>query len=298
VVITNPENGESISEPLGDDKVVVDGTGQVYHIDAGGNITEGGQIDPGGSVNSGNVDGVSNNGQIEQLTAEGILVTFNTPSSFGFDQMPSTANEKLKKEYTITKDAKGNDYVLPHHSVKKGHDTQITATITLDNNNYSAEDVIFKTKQGEVIPKTVSGNSVTLTIKGTYTFENETIYAVVPSKEEANKQLTAGAFTLWHLTDRVVDVVLVSVNNASLGSIENTVKNIYQKGVATINFGTPLALTVTPSSLGSNGLDVGESAWAAAYNEEQKQLVIQHLDARSSSKSLDIPSLDFLHEQK
>ncbi len=273
VVITNPENGESISEPLGDDKVVVDGTGQVYHIDAGGNITEGGQIDPGGSVNSGNVDGVSNNGQIEQLTAEGILVTFNTPSSFGFDQMPSTANEKLKKEYTITKDAKGNDYVLPHHSVKKGHDTQITATITLDNNNYSAEDVIFKTKQGEVIPKTVSGNSVTLTIKGTYTFENETIYAVVPSKEEANKQLTAGAFTLWHLTDRVVDVVLVSVNNASLGSIENTVKNIYQKGVATINFGTPLALTVTPSSLGSNGLDVGESAWAAAYNEEQKQLV-------------------------
>lgn len=273
VVITNPENGATESEPLGDDKVVVDKDGQVYHIDTGGNITEGGQIDPGGAVNAGNVDGVTNNGDLEQLTAEGILVTFNTPSTFGFDQMPSTANEKLKKEYTSTTDTKGNAYVLAHHSVKKGEDTQITATITLENKTYTAEDVIFKTKQGEVIPKTVSGNTVTLTAKGTYTFENEIIYAVVPSKEDSKKQLTAGAFVLWHLTDRAIDVVLVSVNGASLGDIETTVQNIFKKGAATINFGNSLALSVTPSDLGDNGLDVGESAWAAAYNDEQKQLV-------------------------
>ncbi len=280
VVITNPENGASISEPLGDDKVVVDSTGQVYHIDASGNITEGGQIDPGGAVNPNNVDGVANNGQIESLTAENILVTFDTPGKYGFDQMPSGANEKLKKEYTIIKDTKGNDYVLTHHAVKKGDDTQIQATISIENNAYTAEDVIFKTQQGEVIPKTMSGNSAILTIKGTYTFENETIYAVVPSKEDTSKQLTAGAFVLWHLTERVVNVALVSVNGASLGAIESTVENIYQKGVATINFRNPLALGVEPNGLGTNGLDVGESAWLAAYNEEQKQLVsaVQNLN--------------------
>ncbi len=273
MIITNPENGATESEPLGDDKVIIDKDGNVYHVDAGGNITEGGQIDPGGEVNAGNVDGVRNNGQIEALTAEEITVNFNTPSTYGFDQMHSSANEKLKKEYTSIKDAKGNDYVLAHHSVKKGGETQIQATINIENNAYTADQVIFKTKQGEVIPKTVSGNSATLTIKGTYTFENETLYAVVPSKEDTSKQLTAGAFTLWHLTEREVKVALVSVNNASLGTIENTVQNIFQKGVAKINFQSSLQLQVDPNSLGDNGLDVGESAWLTAYNDEQKQLV-------------------------
>ena len=273
VTITNPENGASISEPLGDDKVVVDSTGQVYHIDAGGNITEGGQIDPGGAVNAGNVDGVANNGTIESLTAEGIKVTFNTPSTFGFDQMPSAATEALKKEYDIIKDAKGNDYVLPHHSVKKGGNTVITANIEIDNNAYVADSVVFKTKQGEKIPASFSGNTATLTIKGSYTFESETIYAVVPDKEDSTKQLTAGAFTLWHLTERAVKVALVSVNNASLGNIQNTVTTIFKQGVAKIDFQETLQLSFDKNNLGTNGLDVGESAWAAAYNDEQKQLV-------------------------
>ncbi|MBD0776984.1 fibronectin type III domain-containing protein [Maribacter sp. ANRC-HE7] len=273
VTITNPENGASISEPLGDDKVVVDKDGQVYHIDAEGNITEGGTIDAGGAVNTGNVEGVANNGELESLTAEGILVTFNTPGTFGFDKMPSNANDKLKKEYEIIKDADGNDYVLPHHAVKKGEDAKITATIIIKNNAYIADSVVFKTKQGEKIPATFSGNTATLSIRGTYTFESETIYAVVPDKEDSTKQHTAGAFTLWHLTERAVKVALVSVNNASLGNIEETVTNIFKQGVAKIDFQETLALSFDKDNLGTNGLDVGESAWAAAYNDEQKQLV-------------------------
>ena len=273
LIITNPANDATVSEPLGDDKVVIDKDKKVYHIDAGGNVTEGGTIDPGGAVNAGNVDGVANNGQLESLTAKNILITFNTPSTFGFDKMPSTANEKLKKEYQIIKDTKGNDYVLPHHAVKKGADTKITATIVIENNSYIADSVVFKTKQGEKIPASFSGNTATLTIKGAYTFENETIYAVVSDKANSGKQLTAGAFTLWHLTERAVKVALVSVNNASLGAIENTVTNIFNQGVAKIDFQETLALSFDKDILGTNGLDVGESAWAAAYNDEQKQLV-------------------------
>ena len=274
LIITNPENGATVSEPLGDDKVIVDGGGNVYHVDAEGNITAGGQIDPGGAVNSDNVNGVSNDGGLESLTAEGILVTFNTPGTFGFDQMPSNANQNLKDAYASTTDFSGNAYVLAHHAVKKGAETQVTATITLSNSTYTAADVIFKTKQGEVIPKTVSGNTVTLTLKGTYSFENVLIYAVVPSTEDTDKQLTAGAFVLWHLTDRPIDVVLVSVNGASLGNITSTVQNIFDKGVASINFGTTLPLTFAKENLGADEkLEVGESAWAAAYNDEQKLLI-------------------------
>ncbi|WP_227021022.1 fibronectin type III domain-containing protein [Arenibacter algicola] len=276
VTITNPENGASISEPLGDDKVVVDGEGKVYHIDAGGNITEGGTIDPGGAVTSNNVEGISTNGQLERLTAKDIQITFKeVPGDFSFDEIPSTANASIKKEYTTILDTDGNDYTLAHQAVENGQTAYVDAIIEqTGSNQYALDNIVFKTKQGEKIPVEIRGNNtIRLTLKGRYTFENEIIYAVVPSMTDGTKQLTAGAFTLWHLTERAVKVALVSVNNASLGDIENTVTNIFNQGVAKIDFQETLALSFDKDILGTNGLDVGESAWAAAYNDEQKQLV-------------------------
>src|SRR5690606_10090778 len=84
LTITNPVNGANIAEPLGDDKIVVDGSGQVYHVDAVGKITEGGQIDRGGAVTSNNMDGVSKNAQLESLTAKNIQITFKeVPGDYG-----------------------------------------------------------------------------------------------------------------------------------------------------------------------------------------------------------------------
>ncbi|CAM4126065.1 AHH domain-containing protein [Zobellia nedashkovskayae] len=274
IVITNPYTGATKSEPLGDDMVITDSEGKTYYVDADGEITEGGVMDSGGAVTSGNVQGVSNDGQIESLTAQGILVTFDEEGTYGMDSMPSGSIGQLKQEYTIIKDADGDDYPLTHHAVKNGATTQIKADIDIQNSTYAASDVIFKNKQGEVIPHILNGTKATLTLTGRYTFENEVIYAVVPDKENNIKQLTAGAFTLWHLTERTVKVALVSVNGASLGSIETNVSNIFEKAVANIQFGDNLNLSVNKSELGANEqLDFGESAWAAAYNEEQKMLV-------------------------
>ncbi|MCK0188746.1 ADP-ribosyltransferase domain-containing protein [Arenibacter sp. F20364] len=276
VTITNPENEASISEPLGDDKVVVDGEGQIYHIDAGGNITVGGQIDSGGAVTSNNVEGISTNGQLERLTAKDIQITFKeVPGDFSFDEIPNTTNASIKKEYTTILDADGNYYTLAHQAVENGQTAYVDAIIEqTGSNQYALDSIVFKTKQGEKIPVEIRGNNtIRLTLKGRYTFENEIIYAVVPSMTDRTKQLTAGAFTLWHLTERAVKVALVSVNNASLGDIENTVTNIFNQGVAKIDFQETLALSFDKDILGTNGLDVGESAWAAAYNDEQKQLV-------------------------
>ncbi|WP_170863096.1 fibronectin type III domain-containing protein [Pseudozobellia thermophila] len=274
VVITNPNTGATKSEPLGDDMVITDSEGKTYYVDAEGKITEGGSLATGGAISPDTVEGVSNNGQIESLTAEGVLVTFNEAGTYAMDIMPKGEIGKLKDEYTVIKDAEGNDYVLTHHAVKNRASTKIKAKIDIKNDAYDVSDVIFKTKHGDSIPTTFKGNQATLTLKGRFTFENEVIYAVVPDKDDSTKQLTAGAFTLWHLSERTVKVALVSVNGASLGNIESNVSDIFKKAVARIEFGESLSLSVTKDELGSNQkLDVGESAWAAAYNEEQKMLV-------------------------
>lgn len=278
VTITNPENEASISEPLGDDKVVVDGEGQVYHIDASGEIRDGGQIDSGGAITSNNVEGISTNGQLERLTAKYIQITFKEVlGEFGFDEIPSTTNASIKKEYTTILDADGNDYTLAHQAVEKGQTAYVDAIIEqTGSNQYVLDSIVFKTKQGEKIPVEIRGNNnIRLTLKGRYTFENEIIYAVVPSKADRTKQLTAGAFSLWHMTDRPVDVVLVSVNGGNVNGLATEVAKIFKKGVATINIETQTASAeLDLAVLGDNArLDIGDSGWLTNYNSEQKAVI-------------------------
>jgi hypothetical protein len=278
VTITNPVNGATISEPLGDDKVVVDGEGQVYHIDAGGKITDGGQIDSGGAVTSNNVEGISTNGQLEQLTAKDIQITFKeVPGDYGFDEIPTKANANIKKEYTTIRDANGDDYTLVHQAVEKGKTSYLDALISQTGSNpYPLDSIVFKTAQGEKIEwSKLDDNTLRLTLKGKYTFENETIYAVVPSRTDSTKQLTAGAFTLWHMTDRPVDVVLVSVNGGNVNGLATEIAKIFKKGVTTLNIETQTAESdLDPAVLGDNGLlDIGDSGWLTNYNAEQKAVI-------------------------
>ncbi|QWX83309.1 AHH domain-containing protein [Cellulophaga sp. HaHaR_3_176] len=283
VTITNPANGATETSPLGDDKVIVDKSGQTYHIDAGGAITPGGQIDPSGSVTTGNVTGVSRNGDLESLTAQGIQVTFESTGIYGYDQMPTSANDKLKKEYTTVLDASGSDYTLAHIAVENKKTITVTAKVAFNSNSdYTLADLKFKTLTGELIPVAVineSNNTIDLNFTGHYTTESETIYAVVPSKEDTTKQLTAGAFTLWHLTDRVIDVVLVSVDNAPLPNTTEIAK-IFKKGVATFNFETETASLKGSDALGADEtLAIADNPWLTAYNDEQKAL-IKHIKAQ------------------
>ncbi|WP_143017583.1 hypothetical protein [Kriegella aquimaris] len=278
VIITNPINGTSESEPLGDDKVIIDIEGKTYHIDAGGNITEGGQIDSGGAVTSGNVEGISKNGDIQKLTAKDIVVTFETADgTYGFDEIPELANSAIKKEYLTIKDGNGKDYTLVNKAVEKGKTAILTARVKQTGSKYKLEDIIFKTQQGEKIPTEVSeNNTIQLTLTGNYTFENETIYAVVPSLEDASKQLTAGAFTLWHLTDRLVDVVLVGVNGANIPrGIVSEIRQIFKKGVITLKILIDEGDNQLDLGLlgGNDRLDIGESVWLTNYNQEQKAVI-------------------------
>ncbi|WP_067145672.1 fibronectin type III domain-containing protein [Pseudotamlana agarivorans] len=276
LVITNPANGATETSPLGDDKVIVDSENNVYHVDAKGKVTKGGSLDPSGGVNTGNVTGISQNGDIVALTAEGIRVTFENDSIFGYDKMPNNANDKLKEEYTTVPDAAGKDYTLAHFAVEKEKTIFVDAKIELSSNSeYTLADLKFKTKTGELITPTNinnQANTLQLPLKGRYTIESETIYAVVESKQDSTKQHTAGALTLWHLTDRAVNVVLVSVDNATLPD-PTTITNIFKKGVTTLNFDTKYA-SLDTSTLGTDGkLEIGDSPWLTSYNTEQKAVI-------------------------
>ncbi|MCK8524402.1 HNH endonuclease [Aquimarina sp. D1M17] len=287
IVITNPDNGERFDYPLGDDTVITDASGDVYHVDEQGNVTQGGIKDEGGIVSSNNVDGVSRNGELESLTAPGLVVSFKESGTFGFDQVPENQKDKLAEYYVTIKDSKGEDYTLVHQAVQKGQNTTIIAEVQQDDTTYELSDIVFKTKQGEKLPAEVKDNgTIEVTVNGHYTFENETIYAVVPSKTEDNKQLTAGAFTLWHLTERKVDIVLVPVNDASIDqAITDNISKIFKKGVATLNISIGQTFSFDKNTLGTNGLDVGDSPWLTAFNEEQKAIATAFRQAGNYNKN-------------
>lgn len=288
IVITNPETGDRFDYPLGDDTVITDASGDVYHVDEQGNITKGGQKDEGGIISSTNVDGVSGNGDLEELTAPGLVVYFTGTETFGLDIIPNAQKEKLGKYYHTIKDAAGKDYTLAHQAVQNKDKTTIIAEVQQQGTAYELSDIIFKTKQGEKLPAVVKDNdTIEVTVSGHYTFENETIYAVVPSKTEDKKQLTAGAFTLWHLTDRAVDVVLVPVNGASINSeATQEIASIFKKGVASVHLSIyDKDFTFDAGSLGTNGLDVGEKPWLTAYNDEQKSIAAAFKTEKAYNKN-------------
>ncbi|MCX2680553.1 fibronectin type III domain-containing protein [Galbibacter sp. EGI 63066] len=280
IVVTNPANGATETSPLGDDKVIIDSEGNTYHVDAGGEITQGGQIAEGGAVVADNVEGVGNNGQLTSLTSEDVLVTFEDDqgSNYGFDALPDGEKDALKNEYTIIKDADGNDYVLPHKAVENGQPDNIVAHIEFKNSDYDQSDILFKTQQGVEVPaESVSSNMMRLNLKGHYTYENEIIYAVVKAKDSTQKQQTAGAFTLWHMTDREVNVELIRVNDAEIGGdVTEKVYKIFKKGVTTVNVSiAPDRFNIDPGQFGANGIDIADSPWLASYNDEQKAFISQ-----------------------
>ena len=69
---------------------------------------------------------------------------------------------------------------MVHQAVVNGKTTYIDAIVKQTGSTpYVLDSIIFKTKQGEKIPFTIKNdNTIRLTLKGSYTFENETIYAV------------------------------------------------------------------------------------------------------------------------
>ena len=279
--ITDPATGIVITYPPGDDYVIKDNNGDssqdVFYVDEKGNITAGGEAAEGGSIDTANTPGFASNGQIEKLTAKGIKVTFNTDGNYtyGVDKIIHSERSKLKNYYKTIQDEKGNLYDIVHKAVKNGGDDIIVGEIETDNEEL-IHKLVFKTAQGAKIEHTVSGKTVTLNLKGHFTFESEDVYATLQDNDGI--QTTAGVFTLWHLSQEDVNVVVVPIGTAKIpDNLQNNLNAIYNPAVVQLNITEADPINIDESvwdiETTNKRLDVGESGWFANYTPEQRAII-------------------------
>lgn len=287
IAIKHPVSGNVMEYPGGDDVIIMDtnedGSRDIFHVDADGNIREGGQIAEGGAIDPQNTAGVNSNGEVAQLTAQGIKVEFidDTNYTYGFDQIPSGQESRLGTYYTQIKDAQGNPYNIINKSVRNGDSEVIKAKVTITDSNLSVSDLVIKTVHGENIEYEISGNEITLHLNGYYSFEHENIYVTIqPKKNNTDKQTVAGIFSLWHLANKDVNLTIIPVNGAlSLSESELALKmnNIFKK--ASVTFNVSVASEI---SINKNTVAVGSSGAFSHYTGDQMG-IIQKLKSRGTT---------------
>ena len=281
IEIAHPVSGAVRREPGGDDVIIMDtnpdGSRDIFHVDADGNIREGGQLAPGGPINSQNTAGVNSKGEVTQLTAQGIKVEFleYTDYVYGFDRIPSGQEAKLGKYYKQIKDAQGNPYNIINKSVGNGDTDIVRARVTITDSSLTINDLVIKTMHGEKVDYEVSGaNEITLNLKGYYTFEHENIYATIqPDKNNDDKQTIAGVFSQWHLANKDVNVTIVPVSGATLPGADvlgSQINTIFKQASVTFNVSIAPELYISKSQIG-----VGESGALSNYTADQKEIINQ-----------------------
>lgn len=277
ILITGP-SGQQVELAGGEDYVITDNKGNQYAVDEEGNISELGQEAQGGKPTPENTEGVNQNGEATELTAQGITVTFTKAddTKYGFDAYNS--------EYSNTQELYkklGTDYYIPYKAVKNGNEDYIIAHIDISDASIVADSLVFKTQDGtaiEVLEK--NSNQWKLKVTG---YQKDAVKQVLATIKQGDKHQVAGAFNLYHLEEKEVDVVLVNTNNANKQAIEQYVNQVYKQAVVKVNIVQEITdFTITPNAEGK--IDSGESGFAVNYTQQQQQ-INQNLRSRADYNS-------------
>ena len=281
-------NGEVIQYPIGDDYVITginqDGSTQVYHVDQDGNVTQAGQVAQGGAIDSNQISGFSESGNLEQLSSQGIVVTFIESGSYGFDKIPDHLRSVMKSYYQTITDANGASYDIIHKAIVNGQEDELKAKIQTDDPAL-IDQLVFKTKQGIEIPHTISPNKkeAVLELKGVYSYENELVYATIVDADDDKKQTIAGAFRLWHITQKEVSVVVVPLNGVSIpNDLEQELNAIYKSAGVEFSLINDSNFEVPTSTWSGNSIDVGNSGWFSHYTEDQLAIMNYYTKQKES----------------
>ncbi len=281
IEIAHPISNAIREEPGGDDVTIIDRSGDIFHVDADGNIREGGQMAPGGPISAQNTIGVNNKGEVTELTAQGVRVDFleYTDYAYGFDGMPSGQEKALEKYYKQIKDTDGKLYNIINKSVGNGDTDIIRAKVTITDPNVSINDLVIKTIHGENVSYTLEGDGIiNLELKGHYSFEHENIYATLQPKNNGEKQKIAGVFSQWHLANKNVNVTFIPVNGAALPRAEvlgSQINNIFKQASVTFNVTVSGSINIDKTIIG-----VGETGNLSNYTADQKTLINQFKASR------------------
>ena len=225
-------------------------------------------------------------GVVAEISSPDVSVVFtNGDGKYAFDAAPTTQNGKLNKTYASLPQKSGGTYNVPFKAISNSPYEKDVIVATVDfKNGKTKKDLVFKTQNGTAIDSTQiawNGNVATLTLKKTLDFAKETVIATVRPKETAanttapsgaggSKYDIAGTFDLWHLSNKKVNVTLVSVNGASIPSDAQTELNkIYEPA------GVSFVVNTTNISLDNSwgeSIQTSESGLLATYTNEQQQI--------------------------
>ncbi|WP_134345728.1 fibronectin type III domain-containing protein [Flavobacterium psychrophilum] len=232
-IIVSGANGEQIAIPGGSNTVITGttatgGTGSIYNVDSQGNVTGPFMPAPGGATTPQNTDGVATNGQTTQFAAQGLTIAFEptTATKYSWDIVPDTAPTYIKDKY-----AKIGSAYLPYKAVVNGQSDVLKTKITLADATIVLDSIVFKTQHGVLLDKVKQGNDYMLTLKGTQTYGEEEVQAVI---KQGGKYKVAGAFRLVHVSEKTLNITLVPLNNTTSipnNAIRNLQTNYEKAGV-------------------------------------------------------------------
>jgi predicted Zn-dependent protease len=286
ITVTGP-NGVSFIEPkTANDIIFTDKDGKQYAVPPNappGDIAQTGQLAPGGIPTSKNTNGMASGGDVAQISSEDVTIIFSKGNGFyAFDLAPSTDNGNLNKTYETIPQKSGNPYKVNYKAISDSPNStdSVTATATFKNGK-TKDDIVFKTQTGTEIKSTWSGNTATIDLKRTLDFAKETIIATVkptaakdpkdPKTIAANYDI-AGTMDIWHLSQKSINLKVISINNASITNVESELNAIYNKAGVKFNVATQ-NVNLPSNYYPKNTIECGDSGWLAQYTAEQQAII-------------------------
>ena len=265
-IIVGGANGEQITIPGGSNTVITGGNGQIYNVDSQGNATGPFVPAPGGATTAQNTDGVASNGQASQFTAQGVSVRFEPISNtkYAWDTAPTTAPSYIKEKYAKV----GSDY-LSYKAVVNGQRDVLKAKIVISDHKIVQDSIIFKTQHGVLIDKEKTSDGYLLTLKGTKTYAEEEVQAVI---KQGGKYKIINAFRLTHISEKPINVTLIPLNssNSIPSSAITQLQEVYTKAGVTLNIKTAPVLPYDGG--GDNKITTSESGVFDYYTDEEKSI--------------------------
>lgn len=286
VTVKGPGNVTYTIPKTVNDIIITDKDGKQFSVPANattGNIEKSGKLAEGGIPNSKNTNGMGSGGEVTEISSQDVNVIFSKgDSKYAFDISPTAENGSLNKTYQTIPQKGGGTYKVNYKAISESpYSTDaIIATATFKNGK-TKKDIVFKTQNGTAIDSTKviwKDNVATLNLKKTLDFVKETIIATVKpatpkdAKADPGKYDIAGTIDMWHLTNKKINLKVVSINNASISNVEKEVNDIYNKAGISFNISTE-KVDLPSSYYPKNTIECGDSGWLAQYTAEQQAII-------------------------
>lgn len=265
------------------DIIITDKDGKQFSVPANaptGKIEQSGQLAPGGIPTPKNTNGMGSGGDVAEISSADVNVIFSKgDGKYSFDTAPTAENGSLTKTYQTIPKKGGGTYKVNYKAISDNPSTDVVVATVDFKNGKTKKDLVFKTQNGTAIDSTQivwKDNVATLSLKKTLDFAKETIIATVKPatpkdpKETAGKYDIAGTIDMWHLTNKKVNVTLVSVNNATIpADAQKQLNAIYEPSGITFQVNT---INVSLDNSWGDSIDTSESDLLNTYTPEQQQI--------------------------